>query len=395
MAQYRLAGPTCGAQQTLFTQDGTLQRAPAALPGALVAVQAGAASGLDPLVLWRRAACVQEAAALGAREAPAAILRETGYQLQSLIEGLLPGLLMMMAVVGASAALGGAIGAAVGALAGGVGAVPGAAAGATLGTDVGIAVLAWLGLGFLAAAIGRGLGEVSGMVMQAVRLAWDAHGTPRRDADVQAAGRLMADAVARLMMLILMAIVARLTMGQATGASARAAGSADELIAALRSSRLGAGFADWVAANAQSLLRNPRLRPQSGGSGGAAGGSATSTPSQLRPAAPPPPAPAPTPAPRRGRPAAKRAHALHGSHAGQGLGHRPAGAGPHADRRHAARQPDHRQAGDPGQRRQLATAGQGRHDACGRQGRGHAMEPAPAPVRRQVAGGARVHAEPR
>lgn len=307
MAQYRLAGPTCSGQQTLFTQDGTLQRAPAALPGALVAVQAGAASGLDPLVLWRRAACVQEAAALGAREAPAAILRETGYQLQSLIEGLLPGLLMMMAVVGASAALGGAIGAAVGALAGGVGAVPGAAAGATLGTDIGIAVLAWLGLGFLAAAIGRGLGEVSAMVMQAVRLAWDAHGTPRRDADVQAAGRLMADAVARLMMLILMAIVARLTMGQATGASARAAGSADELIAALRSSRLGAGFADWVAANAPSLLRNPRLRPQSGGSGSAAGGSAPSTPSQLRPAAPPPTAPPPTPAPAAaGRPQSAR-----------------------------------------------------------------------------------------
>lgn len=301
MAQYRLPGPTCIGQQTLVNQDGTMQRAPGLAPGALVGPQSGAASDLDPLTLWRRAQCVHEACGIALDRAPGAIARETGYELRALLEGLLPGLLMMMAVVGASAALGGAVGAAIGALAGGVGAVPGAAAGATLGTDIGMAVLGWLGLGFLAVAIGRGLGEVSGMVMQAVRTAWDAHGTPRRSADVLAAGQLMADAVARLMLLILMAIVARLTLGQATGATARAAASLDELVAALRSSRLGAGFADWVAANAQSLVRNPRLRPHRETGGSTGGGSTASTPSQLRPAAPPPAAPpvAQRPTPRQ------------------------------------------------------------------------------------------------
>jgi len=307
VGQYRLAGPTCGGQQSLQTQDGTLPRMPGCAPGAVQGAQPHAASGLDPLTLWHRAACVHEASGIGLALAPAAIAHETGYELRQLLQGLLPGLLTMVAVVGATAALGGVVGAAIGALAGGVGAVPGAAAGATLGTDLGMALLGWLGLGFLAVAIGRGLGEVSGMVTQAVRLAWDAHGTPRRNADVQAAGALMARAVARLMLLILMAIVARLTLGQAAGASGRAANSANELIAALRQSRLGAGFADWVAANAQSLVRNPRLRPHRETGAGVTTRSQAATPSQLRPAAPPPPPPpaAAAPAPA-GRPQSAR-----------------------------------------------------------------------------------------
>lgn len=306
MGQYRLAGPACGGQQTLQTQDGTLARSVACAPGAVHGAQPGAASGLDPVTLWHRAACVHEASGIALTLAPGAIAHETGYELRQLLQGLLPGLLTMVAVVGATAALGGVVGAAIGALAGGVGAVPGAAAGATLGTDLGIALLGWLGLGFLAVAIGRGLGEVSGMVVQAVRLAWDAHGTPRRNADVRAAGALMAQAVARLMLLILMAIVARLTFSQAAGASARAGQSTDELIAALRQSRLGAGFADWVAANAASLVRNPRLRPHRETGAGVTTRSQAATPSQLRPAAPPPPPPAAPAAAPAGRPQSAR-----------------------------------------------------------------------------------------
>lgn len=321
MGQYRLAGPTCGGRQTLQTQDGTLPRTPGCAPGAVLGAQPGAASGMDPVTLWHRAACVHEASGIALELAPGAIAQETGYELRQLLQGLLPGLLTMVAVVGATAALGGVVGAAIGALAGGVGAVPGAAAGATLGTDLGIALLGWLGLGFLAVAIGRGLGEVSGMVVQAVRLAWDAHGTPRRNADVQAAGALMARAVARLMLLILMAIVARLTFSQAVGASGRAAGSADELIAALRQSRLGAGFADWVAANAASLVRNPRLRPHRETGAGVTTRSQAATPSQLRPAAPPPAPPPPPPPPATQRPSPRQSEIDVGQDLGPG--HRP------------------------------------------------------------------------
>ena len=62
------------------------------------------------------------------------------------------------------------------------------------------------------------------------------------------------------MLLIVMAVVARLAAGQAASATGRASASAEELYAALRRSRLGVGFADWVEANAERLLRDPRLR---------------------------------------------------------------------------------------------------------------------------------------
>jgi hypothetical protein len=52
-----------------------------------------------------------------------------------------------------------------------------------------------------------------------------------------------------------MAIVARLTMGQAKA-------STQETLALLRKSKLGEGFAAWVAKNQEALLKNPRLRAQ-------------------------------------------------------------------------------------------------------------------------------------
>jgi hypothetical protein len=58
-----------------------------------------------------------------------------------------------------------------------------------------------------------------------------------------------------LFKLILMGIVARLTMGQAKA-------STQETLALLRKSKLGQGFAEWVAKNQESLIRNPKLRPQ-------------------------------------------------------------------------------------------------------------------------------------
>ena len=206
---------------------------------------------------------------------------------------LLPGLLMaVVGMVGAGAVLGGAAGAAIGALAGGVGAVPGAALNASAGIEISVALLTWLGLASLIQPVATGLGELSNHVSMATRLAWNAHGSPSQEAQIDQAAGHYADAVAVLMRLILIGIVARLTAVQAATASARVAGSADRLsgqgapaeasaalIKDLRKSRLGAGFADWVEANSPQLLANPKLRlapvADAGGSASAAAGRAS------------------------------------------------------------------------------------------------------------------------
>ena len=214
---------------------------------------------------------MRQACAIGLARAPEAIVHATGLDdLPGLARGILDGMLGMLAVVAATTAVGGAAGAAIGFFAGGVGALPGAAVGAGLGLDAGVAVLSWLGLPFLAVAIVRALADVTGMVTRAVGQAWDAEGTARRGQDIEAAGQLLADAVGRLMLAIVLAVVARLAATQAVGATAKASGTAEEMYAALRQSRLGAGFADWVQANAQKLLENPRLRMHNlvGGHGG-------------------------------------------------------------------------------------------------------------------------------
>ena len=283
MAQYRLPGPTCSWGQSLLTDDGTLALQPGCLPGPIDGVVSGHASNLDPRTLWRRAEAVREACAIGLVRAPTAIVRETGLDdLPGLVRGILDGMLGMLAVVAATSVIGGAAGGAIGFFAGGVGAVPGAAIGAGLGMDAGVAVLSWLGLAFLAVAIVRALAEVSGMVTRAVGQAWHAEGTAWRRQEIDTAGQLLADAVGRLMLAIIMAVVARLAATQAMASTERAAASAEELYAALRKSRLGAGFADWVRANAQRLLDNPRLRMHNEVRGSGAKGGGAVTPSQLR-----------------------------------------------------------------------------------------------------------------
>lgn len=284
MATYRLPGPTCAAGQTLLIDDGTTACQPGSRPGPLDGAVPGHASNHDPRTLWRRAEAVQEACAIALVRAPAAIVRATGLDdLPGLALGILEGMLGMLAFVAASALLGGAVGGVLGAVfGGGVGAVPGAALGAQFGTDAGMAVLAWMGLGFLIVTVGRGLGEVTGRVTIAVGQAWDAEDKPQRQRKVEVAGQLLADAVGQLMLLIVLAIVARLTAGQAASASARAAGSAEELYVALRASRLGAGFADWMKVNEARLLANPRLRMHNEVAGSSAKATETVTPSQLR-----------------------------------------------------------------------------------------------------------------
>ena len=256
MAQYRIPGPLDASRGNHNVRDGTGQRRAGVTPGFINGPAPGNTSAWDMLLKNAgRVEAVYDAVHIGQQRAGAAILRETGHALEELVKGLIPGLLMMMVTLVATTVIGGVIGAVIGFFFGGAGAAPGAVIGADLGLSAGMTILTWLGLGFLAVGIAQGFGELIGAVSHATQRAWNAPDSPRTRAEVEAAGDEYAYAVALLFKLILMAIVARLTMGQAKA-------STQETLALLRKSKLGEGFAAWVAKNQEALLKNPRLRPK-------------------------------------------------------------------------------------------------------------------------------------
>ena len=286
----KLPGPSDRWEQFAQVNNGTSCLQAGGGRGPTAGADAGHSSEWHPLMTARRAASVYEAYLLGYLYAPAAIAHHTGMDdLWPLLKGLAKGLLQMLAILGAFMAIGGAAGAAVGWVFGlGVGALPAGVAGAKLGLDFGLALMTWLGLGVLLVDIAVGIPEVAGKVGNAAAMAWNAPDCSSPDSQVDAAGRLFADGLGKLMLLILMAIVARLTAGQLRAANARVATSSADLVAQLRQSKLGGGFADWVAANADKLVNNPRLRGHNAVGGTAAKAEAV-TPSQLanRGASPP------------------------------------------------------------------------------------------------------------
>jgi hypothetical protein len=174
-------------------------------------------------------------------------------------------------------------------------------AGAKLGFDLGLAILTWVGVGFLAASVAQGFGELVTLLTAAIRRGWAAGDKTNleRGVEIEAAAKDLAKAVGVLMRLILEGILAYLmrkapmsttrtaagTVGRvrAAGSEAVAAETVAELVTKLRGSRLGKGFGDWVEVNWQKLLENPKLRryPPSATapSSGAASGK-TQTPSE-------------------------------------------------------------------------------------------------------------------
>ena len=215
-----------------------------------------------------------------------AILEETGRALGELLAGMLQGLLLMLAVLVTTTAIGGIAGAVIGALAGGVGAIPGAAAGAEAGLAAGLAILEWLGIGFLIVYISTKLDEVVTKLSHAVTVAWNAgHSGRPREADIEAAAREIAKAVAILVRLILEGIVLYLT---AIGAAA-VAERVPVLVGKLKASKLGAGFAEWVEKNYKSLIDDARLNPKLRQGSGQGKPAASETPSQPKPSEEKPP----------------------------------------------------------------------------------------------------------
>lgn len=225
--------------------------------------------------------------------------QETGVVVDAILKGFVPAIGIALGALAASAALGAGAGAALGALAGGVGAVPGAVAGGQAGALLGMTVLEWLGLGFLVVEIGGALGHIHDYAGRATRRAVNSlfvfpH---QRAAEITLAAQDYARAQAELIKAVLMGLVALLLKNSAVKSAGRAGTSVAELVAKLRVSRLGEGFAAWVEANWAQLVTNPRLQPTLPKSPGTPRTSQALTPSQLarRGAIDPPAAPAISP----------------------------------------------------------------------------------------------------
>lgn len=177
--------------------------------------------------LW---ADVSSAVSLSMKYLPAAIRRHVEEALWSILEA------MAMLLVGAAAvlAISTALGAAIGALAGGAGAAPGAAA----GFEVGMVLLNWLGLGFLAVWIGQSLVKVGSAFGKFLGQIWNARGDATK---VDAAARQFAEAIGVLCGVLLEALV----MWAASIGASKAMGI-------LRGTRFGKGFqssaaGEWLA----------------------------------------------------------------------------------------------------------------------------------------------------
>jgi uncharacterized protein DUF6861 len=177
--------------------------------------------------------------------AGAMILEETGQGLQEILEGLIPGLLTALIVVAGSTGVGAALGGAIGFLFGGL--------------DAGLALLNYLGIGFLIIYVAEHLGEVLGLIRSGIVRAWNAgKGTKSECDDLEEAAREMARALAVLVRLILEGIVAYLLEKGVSAVTSRVG----ELVASLKKSKFGKGFAEWVEKNVERLINDPRLKPK-------------------------------------------------------------------------------------------------------------------------------------
>jgi hypothetical protein len=195
--------------------------------------------------------------------------------LGQVLEGLLPGLLQMLAVLGISTVVGAGAGAAIGFFFGGVGAAPGAVVGGELGLEVGTAILTWMGLGFLAVAIGQGLGELTTVLMGAIRRAWHAAEHGHQQFEIDRAAQDLARAVGILIRLILQGILAYVLKKGAVSSSSAAISTSQSILkggtrvaadeslaevsALLKKSKLPDGFVVWIEKNWEDLKRNPKL----------------------------------------------------------------------------------------------------------------------------------------
>lgn len=231
---------------------------------------------LPQIDLFERALAVYDALDRSKRYIPSALKDATGQELYAVVQGIIPGLLLAVGVIAVTTAIGAAAGAAIGALAGGVGAAPGAAIGAGAGFDAGLFILDVLGVGFLVVYVGTSLVRAVHTACTAAREAWGAVEHPgARTSMIDSAAHTFAKAVALVFRGVLQGVVAYL-LAKGTEAAASRVG---ELVGKLKTSKIGAGFAEWVERNWRGLLDEPKLRAEksAGGTAGVKEGGALAT----------------------------------------------------------------------------------------------------------------------
>lgn len=153
------------------------------------------------------------------------IARQTSKEFLEVISALLPSLLLSLGVVATTTALGAIAGGIVGA---GAGAVPGAVAGFSLG----LTILEFLGIGFLAVYLTTRLGEVDSKFRSGLELAWKACGNP---VALDTAAREFAGAIGLFFSTLMQGVVAF--------AAKEGFGAASEK---LNASRLGRALVPWL-----------------------------------------------------------------------------------------------------------------------------------------------------
>jgi hypothetical protein len=184
--------------------------------------------------LWDKVGYVGDACRLAVGYTGPAVGKRLGEDFEAIIQSLVPMLLAALAGVLTTTL----IGAGIGSLAGGVGAAPGALA----GFQVGLWLLNFVGLGFLAVYIIDNVGELKDCMSRAVTLAWNSCGDP---STLDASARQFAEAVAIFFSLLVQAAVVFLTKEAARGRPA----AAIERFTKSRLAKWAPGFTNWLGEN--------------------------------------------------------------------------------------------------------------------------------------------------
>jgi hypothetical protein len=217
------------------------------------------------LTIADRVSNVQNALFLAEGKVYSYVFQEIGTAGYEALKGIIPALIASLAFVTLTTAVGAGAGAAVGSLGFGVGAVPFGIAGGTLGFKTGLWILNLVGLAFLIEHMGSSLQDAVLRIEFGLVRAWGprsaSDGFFCRDGDVEKAADEIALGIAVIIRCILEGVVLFLT--------AKGTSKLPELVANLKRSRLGEGFAIWVELNYLQLLKNPRFTMRTGTSAAA------------------------------------------------------------------------------------------------------------------------------
>lgn len=212
-----------------------------------------------------RADCLQRAIKRSEDIATGRIAREFHeLDLREVINDVLAVLRQCLIVMVTSTGGGALIGGVAGGIGGvGVGAIPGVAVGAAAGAQVGEWILIVMGLKVLTEYIVRDMPAIACNYRDGLRQAWLAASPPALPQQqvqvdafaLQSAAATLARGHVAMFVLLLMGIVAYLARGR---------GTIGELADNMRSSKLGARFADWMVRNEGKLREKPWLQSRAG-----------------------------------------------------------------------------------------------------------------------------------